>query len=56
MFDSINKMNKRYLDSVKAFVFFYYARTKELQGNLKSIRPELFDYYRKSCIKHDEFG
>ena len=25
-------------------------------GKLNTIRPELFDYYRRACIKCDEYG
>ena len=42
--------------SLTAFTVFYFVRISELKDNLKSMRPFLFDYYRKACIKNNEVG
>ena len=44
------------MDSLTAFTVFYYVRIFELKDNQKSMRPFLFDYYRKTCIKNNEVG
>jgi 26S proteasome regulatory subunit N3 len=61
-------LNKRYLDHLRALLYYFYSRLHELKGSLISIRKytndnpvahnvsELFDAYRASCINHDEFG
>ena len=56
MLKEITKVNKRYLNTLQAFVVFYYSRSLELLGKLKDERPFLFNYYRKTCIKQDEIG
>lgn len=56
MLDEVSKLNKRYLNTLQAFVVFYYSRSVELLGKLKTLRPFLFEFYRKVCIKHDEIG
>ncbi len=53
---TIETTNKRYLDSLQAFCIFYKSRAFELSGHLRDLRPELFNYYRKACIKADEIG
>lgn len=52
----IEASNKRYLDSLQAFCLFYKSRAFEISNQLRDIRPELFNYYRKACIKSDEIG
>ena len=56
LLNKIIKTNKRHLDSLQAFCLFYYSRVNELSGHLRQIRPQLFDYYRRACIKTDEIG
>ena len=48
--------SSRNLDSILAFTYFYFARCSELLGELKLIRPQLFEAYRRSCLKRDEIG
>jgi len=48
--------NKRHLDILASFVYFYYSRIYELLGRLKDIRKNLFDLYRNCCLKRDEAG
>lgn len=53
---TISECNKRHLDQVGAIVYFYYAHINEKLGTFKDIRGQLFDFYRNSCLKHDEIG
>lgn len=52
----IVEANKRHLDVLASFVFFYYSRVYELLGRLKEVRKPLFDLYRNCCLKRDEAG
>jgi 26S proteasome regulatory subunit N3 len=45
--------NKRSLDFLQAKIWFYIARTKELLGDLFSIRPELLACLRTATLRHD---
>ncbi|CEP24669.1 RPN3 [Cyberlindnera jadinii] len=45
--------NRRSLDLINVKIWFYIARTKELLGDLISIRPELFLSLRTASLKHD---
>jgi len=48
--------NKRHLDVLASYVYFYYSRIYELLDRLKDIRKPLFDIYRNCCLKRDEAG
>jgi 26S proteasome regulatory subunit N3 len=50
------QINKRHFDNLNALIYFYYARTRELNGEILEIRDELYNAYRTSCLRHDEIG
>ncbi len=56
MISRILVVSSRDLDSILAHTYFYFARSAELLGELKEIRPKLFEAYRRSCLKRDEIG
>lgn len=52
----IVETNKRHVDAIGSVVYFYYSLIYEQLGKLKDIRKTLFDLYRHSCLKRDEYG
>lgn len=49
----LKSQNRRSLDLINAKIWFYIARTKELLGDLISVRPELLLALRTATLKHD---
>ncbi|ODQ67592.1 hypothetical protein NADFUDRAFT_45658 [Nadsonia fulvescens var. elongata DSM 6958] len=45
--------NRRSLDQLSAKIWFYYARAKELSGQLDEIRPVLLNALGTATIRHD---
>ncbi|KAG2733713.1 hypothetical protein G9P44_003238 [Scheffersomyces stipitis] len=45
--------NRRSLDFIQAKIWFFIARTKELLGDLVTIRPELLSSLRTATLRHD---
>jgi 26S proteasome regulatory subunit N3 len=56
LLSKIADLNKRTLDPLNAYLYFYYARIYERQGKFVDIREQLLDAYNKSCLKNDEIG
>ncbi|CAK7905718.1 26S proteasome regulatory subunit Rpn3p [[Candida] anglica] len=51
--NALQSYNKRSLDFIQAKIWFYIARTKELIGDVVSIRPQLLNALRTSTLRHD---
>lgn len=45
--------NRRSLDFIQAKIWFYVSRTKELRGDLLSVRPALLAGLRTATLRHD---
>lgn len=45
--------NRRMLDFIQAKIWFYICRTKELRGDLYSVRPALLMSLRTATLRHD---
>lgn len=49
----MDRYNRRSLDFIQAKIWFYICRTKELKGDLISIRPALLLSLRTAVLRHD---
>ncbi|KAL4493443.1 hypothetical protein ABPG72_007451 [Tetrahymena utriculariae] len=56
LFNRVSEVNKKHFEQLSAFVYFYYARTRELKNQIIEIREELFEAYRLACIKHNDLA
>lgn len=52
----IAELNRRTLDPLNAYLYFYYGRIFEREGKFVDIREQLLDAYNKCCLKNDEIG
>jgi 26S proteasome regulatory subunit N3 len=57
LFNSVQSLNRRSMDLLRAKVFHYFSLTHELYlGNISTLRPTLLEAHRMACIQHDEMG
>jgi 26S proteasome regulatory subunit N3 len=51
---NIKNLNRRTLDSLASYVYFYYARFHELTSVLRECRSNLLSLLRTATLRHDE--
>jgi hypothetical protein len=57
LFNTVQSLNRRSMDLLRAKVFHYFSLTHELYlGNISTLRPTLLEAHRMACIQHDEMG
>jgi 26S proteasome regulatory subunit N3 len=52
----INELNRRTIDNLNAYLYFFLARIYEKTGNFIDIRETLLESYNKACLRKDEMG
>lgn len=56
IFLRLNNVSSKTLDHIAAKAIYFCAIAYEKIGQLASIRPALFSYYKSSCLNHDQIG
>lgn len=57
LFNTVQSLNRRSLDLLRAKVFHYFSLAHERHlGNIATLRPTLLEAHRLACIQHDEMG
>lgn len=56
IFLRLDNVNTKTLDPMAAKAIYFTSIAYEKLGQLPSIRPALFSYYKSACLSHNQIG